>query len=82
MQAPSVTEYEIDEVIIFLRSKGHSNYANRVEALKQIENLGEKQYKAGIRAISEIEKTLSQRVPRDRILLEIQNIIADIKEIL
>lgn len=82
MITPSVTDQEIEEVITFLRGKGHSTFANRVEALKQIEAIGRKQYSAGIKAILEVEKALTQPVPRNLILGKISSIIKEIKKVL
>jgi len=76
----SITENEIDEVILFLRRKGESTLANRVEVLRRIKNSGSEDYAAGIDAILEVEKALFQKVPRDLILNRIQYIVDEVKK--
>lgn len=79
---PSVNESEINEVIEFLRKKGQSAYANRIESLKEIERIGREQYSAGINTILEVEKALSQPVPRNLILGKIEYLVQEIKKVL
>lgn len=79
---PSVNESEINEVIEFLRKKGQSAYANRIESLKEIERVGREQYSAGINTILEVEKALTQPVPRNLILGKIEYLIQEIKKVL
>ena len=82
METPEVAEKEIDEIITFLRSKGQSSYANRVIALKEIEQVGREQHEAGVKAILEVQEALTKPVPRDLILGRINKILEDIKKVM
>lgn len=80
MNKLDIKDEEIDEVILFLRRKGESSFANRIEVLRRIRDAGAKDYLAGLKAILEVEKALSGKVPRDRILNKIQEIVEEVKK--
>jgi len=79
---PNVTESEIEEVILFLRKSGNSNFANRIEALKLVEKIGREQYLAGVDAILAVERAMKEPVARNLILGRISFIIEEIKKVL
>jgi hypothetical protein len=82
MSLPTVTDEEIKQIIDYLRSKGRNDLANKVEGMQVIKHVGSLQYRKGLEAIQAVEKTLTQRVPRDLILGQIQNILKEMEKYL
>jgi hypothetical protein len=75
-----VSMEDIDEIMTFLKKAGRIDLANRLLIAKENIILGSAQYKAGTEAILEVEKALTERVPRDLILNKIYGIIEAMKK--